>query len=82
MRPLGFKIVSCDYNYDVVRKAICSSYFINAAKIKSIGDYTNLRTGMPCKGNYWHGDVDEFIWSRFMQSGGTTYISIENVQLA
>jgi hypothetical protein len=46
---LGLKITSCNFNYDLVRKAICSSYFINAAKIKNIGDYNNLRTGMPCK---------------------------------
>ena len=35
--------------YDLVRKAICSGYFINAAKIKGIGEYVNLRTGIPCK---------------------------------
>lgn len=40
---------SCNYNYDVVRKAITSAYFINACKIKNIGDYYNLRTGLPCK---------------------------------
>ena len=35
--------------YDLVRKAIVSGYFTNAAKIKGIGDYINLRTGIPCK---------------------------------
>ena len=35
--------------YDLVRKAICAGYFTNAAKIKGIGDYINLRTGIPCK---------------------------------
>jgi pre-mRNA-splicing factor ATP-dependent RNA helicase DHX38/PRP16 len=35
--------------YDLVRKAICSGYFVNAAKIKGIGEYINLRNGMPCK---------------------------------
>lgn len=35
--------------YDLVRKAICSGYFTNAAKIKGIGEYVNLRTGIPCK---------------------------------
>jgi len=35
--------------YDLVRKAICSGYFVNAAKIKGIGDYINLRSGIPCK---------------------------------
>ena len=40
---------TCNYEYDIVRKAICSAYFSNAAKIKGVGDYINLRTGMPCK---------------------------------
>jgi pre-mRNA-splicing factor ATP-dependent RNA helicase DHX38/PRP16 len=40
---------TCEYNHDIVRKAICSAYFTNAAKIKSIGEYTNLRTAMPCR---------------------------------
>ena len=43
------KIVSCNNNYDLVRKAICSGYFTNATKIKGIGEYVNLRTGIPCK---------------------------------
>jgi pre-mRNA-splicing factor ATP-dependent RNA helicase DHX38/PRP16 len=42
-------LISCDQNLDLVRKAICSGYFINSAKIKGIGDYVNLRTGLPCK---------------------------------
>lgn len=42
-------MTSCEYNYDTVRKAICSGYFINAAKVKGIGDYVNMRTGVPCK---------------------------------
>ena len=32
----------------MVRKAICSGYFHNSAKIKGIGEYVNLRTGIPC----------------------------------
>lgn len=48
-KELGFKMTSCEYNYDTVRKAICSGYFINAAKVKGIGDYVNMRTGVPCK---------------------------------
>ena len=34
---------------NMLRKAICSGYFINAARIKSIGEYFNLRNGLPCK---------------------------------
>ena len=35
-------------NWDIVRKAICSSYFHNAARMKGIGEYYNLRSGVPC----------------------------------
>ena len=45
----SLKLSSCNYDYDMVRKAICAAYFTNAAKIKSIGEYTNLRTSMPCR---------------------------------
>jgi pre-mRNA-splicing factor ATP-dependent RNA helicase DHX38/PRP16 len=31
-----------------VRKAICSAYFHNSARLKGIGEYVNCRNGMPC----------------------------------
>ncbi|XP_053675394.1 pre-mRNA-splicing factor ATP-dependent RNA helicase PRP16 [Anopheles nili] len=39
---------SCGTDWDVVRKCICSAYFYQAARLKGIGEYVNLRTGMPC----------------------------------
>jgi hypothetical protein len=39
-------LTSCGHEWDVVRKAICSAYFQNAAKFKSIGEYINCRTGL------------------------------------
>eukprot|EP00743_Colponemidia_sp_Colp-15_P007008 GILK01007563.1.p1 GENE.GILK01007563.1~~GILK01007563.1.p1 ORF type:complete len:1219 (+),score=255.03 GILK01007563.1:307-3657(+) len=39
---------SCGTSWDVVRKAICSGYFHNAGRLKGIGEYVNLRTGIPC----------------------------------
>lgn len=33
--------------WDVVRKAICSSYFYNSARIKGIGEYITMLTGIP-----------------------------------
>jgi pre-mRNA-splicing factor ATP-dependent RNA helicase DHX38/PRP16 len=41
-------LTSCGSNWDAARKAICSAYFHQAAKMKGIGEYTNCRTGMPC----------------------------------
>ena len=37
-----------DNNLIHVRKAICSSYFINACKLKNIGEYINLRKNISC----------------------------------
>ena len=48
MKTLKMDISSSGTDWDVVRKAICSGYFHNASKIKGIGEYVNLRTGIPC----------------------------------
>lgn len=37
----------CGGSWDVIRKSICSAYFYNSSKIKGIGEYTNLLTGIP-----------------------------------
>ena len=39
---------SCGFEWDIVRKAISSAYFHNAARIKGIGEYVHARTGMAC----------------------------------
>ena len=39
---------SCENDWDVIRKCLCSGYFHNATKLKGIGEYVNLRTGIPC----------------------------------
>ena len=44
----GIKLVSCKNNWEDVRKCIIAGYFLNAAKLKGIGEYVNLRTGIPC----------------------------------
>ena len=41
-------VTSCDGDWDVVRKAVCSGYFFHSARLKGIGEYVNLLTGMPC----------------------------------
>jgi pre-mRNA-splicing factor ATP-dependent RNA helicase DHX38/PRP16 len=48
MKMLKMEYTSSGFDWDIVRKAICSGYFHNAAKIKGIGEYVNLRTGIPC----------------------------------
>ena len=45
MRSQKVEVLSTDGSWDVVRKAICSSYFYNSARIKGIGEYVNMLTG-------------------------------------
>jgi len=50
MKSIGLKEVGdkSGGRWEVVRKAITSGYFHNTAKMKGIGEYLNLRTGIPC----------------------------------
>lgn len=41
-------VISCGNEWDCIRKCICSAYFHQAARLKGIGEYVNMRTGMPC----------------------------------
>lgn len=47
MKSNELEHISCGSDWDCVRRAICSAYFHQAAKLKGIGEYVNLRTGMP-----------------------------------
>mmetsp|Transcript_13683 Transcript_13683/g.20734 ORF Transcript_13683/g.20734 Transcript_13683/m.20734 type:complete len:1116 (-) Transcript_13683:7-3354(-) len=49
MDKLHITLVSCQDDRDQIRKAICFGYFHNAAKLKGIGQYLNLLTGMQCE---------------------------------
>jgi pre-mRNA-splicing factor ATP-dependent RNA helicase DHX38/PRP16 len=40
-------LTSSGGSWDNVRKAICSAYFYNSARIKGIGEYVNMLTGIP-----------------------------------
>lgn len=48
MKMQKISLLSCGNNWDIIRKCIGSGYFHNAAKLKGIGEYINLRTGIPC----------------------------------
>ncbi|XWS27538.1 hypothetical protein CRYUN_Cryun26dG0124400 [Craigia yunnanensis] len=48
LKTLTIQLTSCGYDWDVVRKAVCSAYFHNAARLKGVGEYVNSRNGMPC----------------------------------
>ncbi|KAL1199104.1 Pre-mRNA-splicing factor ATP-dependent RNA helicase DEAH7 [Cardamine amara subsp. amara] len=48
LKQLKIPLKSCGPDWDIVRKAICSAYFHNSARLKGVGEYVNCRTGMPC----------------------------------
>lgn len=48
LKTLKIPLTSCDPDWDIVRKAICSAYFHNSARLKGVGEYVNCRNGMPC----------------------------------
>ncbi|KAM5568127.1 hypothetical protein ABKV19_015941 [Rosa sericea] len=48
LKTLKIPLTTCWPDTDVVRKAICSAYFHNSARLKGVGEYVNSRTGMPC----------------------------------
>ncbi|XP_010248953.1 PREDICTED: pre-mRNA-splicing factor ATP-dependent RNA helicase DEAH7 [Nelumbo nucifera] len=48
LKTLKIPLTTCGPDWDVVRKAICSAYFHNAARLKGVGEYVNCRNGMPC----------------------------------
>lgn len=47
-KMLKINVESSGSDWEIVRMVICSGYFHNAAKMKGIGEYVNLRTGIPC----------------------------------
>jgi pre-mRNA-splicing factor ATP-dependent RNA helicase DHX38/PRP16 len=47
MKTQKMSLSSAGPSWDMVRKAICSAYFYNSAKIKGIGEYVNMLTGIP-----------------------------------
>jgi pre-mRNA-splicing factor ATP-dependent RNA helicase DHX38/PRP16 len=42
----NMEMVSCGTDWDIIRKCICSGYYHQAAKVKGIGEYVNLRTSV------------------------------------
>ncbi|KAK4855434.1 hypothetical protein QYF36_007309 [Acer negundo] len=48
LKTLKIPLTTSGHNFDIVRKAICSAYFHNAARLKGVGEYVNCRNGMPC----------------------------------
>jgi hypothetical protein len=48
MTQVRIRDCSVGMDWDVVRRCIAVSYFVKAGKLRGIGEYVNLRTGVLC----------------------------------
>ncbi|KII72757.1 Pre-mRNA-splicing factor ATP-dependent RNA helicase PRP16 [Thelohanellus kitauei] len=48
MESQKMALLSCGFEWDIIRKCICAAYFHQAARLKGVGEYVQMRTGMPC----------------------------------
>jgi len=46
MKMQNMQMISCGTDWDTIRKCICSGYYHQAAKVRGIGEYINLRTSV------------------------------------
>ncbi|KAH8108469.1 P-loop containing nucleoside triphosphate hydrolase protein [Phellopilus nigrolimitatus] len=47
MKMQKMDIISAGTDFDIMRKAITAGYFHQAARVKGIGEFVNIRTGLP-----------------------------------
>ncbi|KAI1785395.1 P-loop containing nucleoside triphosphate hydrolase protein [Ganoderma leucocontextum] len=47
MKFQKMELISAGTDFDVIRKAITAGYFHQAARVKGIGEFVNIRTGLP-----------------------------------
>ncbi|KAJ3272979.1 DEAH-box RNA helicase prp16 [Terramyces sp. JEL0728] len=48
MKMQKMELTTSGSDWDIIRKCICSAYFHSSAKLKGIGEYINMRSGMAC----------------------------------
>ena len=48
MKTQKIQLISAGGDWDLCRRALCRSYFHQAARLKGVGEYVNCRNGMPC----------------------------------
>lgn len=66
MTAQKMSLVSCGTDWDVIRKCICSGFYHQAARVKGIGEFINLRTSVtmalhPTSALYGLGYVPEYV---------------------
>ncbi|EJF55621.1 P-loop containing nucleoside triphosphate hydrolase protein [Dichomitus squalens LYAD-421 SS1] len=47
MKFQKMELISAGTDFDIIRKAITAGYFHQAARVKGIGEFVNIRTGLP-----------------------------------
>ncbi|GMH99460.1 hypothetical protein TrVE_jg3859 [Triparma verrucosa] len=80
MKQQRLPIRSCGGTWDVVRRAICSAYFYNSSKIKGIGEYVNMLTGItsclhPSSALFGLGYTPDFVCYHELISTSKEYMS-------
>ena len=48
MTSRKLEMISCNMEWDIVRKCLCSAFFHQSARLKGLGQYLNMRTGVLC----------------------------------
>lgn len=66
MKMQKMTMISCGTDWDIIRKCICSGYYHQAAKLKGVGEYINLRTSVtvqlhPTSALYGLGDPPQYV---------------------
>lgn len=66
MNKQKMPLISCGTDWDTIRKCICSGFFHQAARVRGIGEFINLRTSVtmalhPTSALYGIGHVPEYV---------------------
>ena len=80
MKQQRLSIRSSGGSWDAVRRAICSAYFYNSSKIKGIGEYVNMLTGItsclhPSSALYGLGYTPDYVCYHELISTTKEYMS-------
>ncbi len=80
MKSNKVPVTSSGYEWDVVRKCICSGYFYQAAKVHGFGEFVNLRTGMklqlhPTSALFGMSDLPQYVVYHELMLTTKEYIS-------
>lgn len=75
------EIRSCNTDWDIARKCICSGYYSQAARVRGLGEYMNLRTNVimqlhPTSALYGQGYLPEYVVYHELVLTSKEYMSV------